>query len=175
MEVARQVRARGGTLVATGGCFDILHAGHLSSLEAARRLGDALVVLLNSDESVRRLKGPGRPVQAARDRARVLLGLSCVDAVMVFGEKGPESALDRLRPDVWVKGGDYEGTDLPESGLVRSWGGRVVLIPYQTGYSTTAILADSHDRVSAVESQSPVNQRPETSSAGSARRPGGER
>ena len=80
-------------------------------------------------------------------RARVLLGLSCVDAVMIFGEQGPESALEDLRPDVWVKGGDYEGTELPEAALVRSWGGRVVLIPYEPGYSTTAILADTAKRV----------------------------
>ena len=147
MDVARRIAAQSGTLVATGGCFDILHAGHVASLEAARRLGDALVVLLNSDESVRRLKGAGRPVQSSADRARVLLGLSCVDAVMIFGEQGPESALEDLRPDVWVKGGDYEGTELPEAALVRSWGGRVVLIPYEPGYSTTAILADTAKRV----------------------------
>ena len=127
----------------TGGCFDILHAGHLACLEAARDLGDCLVVLLNSDESVRALKGPGRPVQAAADRARVLRGLSCVDAVVEFDEPTPERLLAGLRPDVWVKCGDYEGTDLPESRLVRSWGGRVALLPYLSGHSTTAILAQS--------------------------------
>jgi rfaE bifunctional protein nucleotidyltransferase chain/domain/rfaE bifunctional protein kinase chain/domain len=141
-DVAERVRSAGGTVVATGGCFDILHAGHVSCLEAARGLGDALVVLLNSDESVRRLKGPGRPVQPAADRARVLLGLSCVDAVVVFDEDTPERALADLRPDVWAKGGDYEGADLAESGLVRTWGGRVVLLPYLSGRSTSAILAD---------------------------------
>jgi rfaE bifunctional protein nucleotidyltransferase chain/domain/rfaE bifunctional protein kinase chain/domain len=137
-----RVRAAGGTVVATGGCFDILHAGHVSCLEAARSLGDALVVLLNSDESVRRLKGPGRPVQPAADRARVLQGLSCVDAVVVFEEDTPEQALAELRPEVWVKGGDYEGAVLAEAELVRGWGGRVVLLPYLSGRSTTAILAD---------------------------------
>jgi D-beta-D-heptose 7-phosphate kinase / D-beta-D-heptose 1-phosphate adenosyltransferase len=136
------VRSAGGSVVATGGCFDILHAGHVSCLEAARGLGDALVVLLNSDESVRRLKGPGRPVQSAADRARVLQGLSCVDAVVVFEDDTPQRVLAMLRPDVWAKGGDYEGADLAESDLVRSWGGRVVLLPYLSGRSTTAILAD---------------------------------
>ena len=129
-----------GVLVATGGCFDVLHAGHVSCLEAARRLGDRLVVLLNSDDSVRRLKGPGRPVQTAADRARVLRGLTCVDDVVVFDEDDPREALGRLRPDVWAKGGDYGGAPLPEADLVRSWGGRVVLLPYLDGRSTTRIL-----------------------------------
>ena len=118
----------------------MLHAGHVSTLEAARTLGDGLVVLLNSDASVRRLKGPGRPVHSQEDRARVLLGLSCVDAVLVFDEDDPREALRSLRPDVWAKGGDYEDTELPEAPLVRSWGGRVVLLPYLSGRSTTAVL-----------------------------------
>ncbi|WP_270888184.1 PfkB family carbohydrate kinase [Pedococcus sp. 5OH_020] len=141
MDLVRRVRAEGGTVVATGGCYDILHAGHVSCLEAARRLGDALVVLINSDDSVRRLKGEGRPAQPAEDRATVLRGLACVDAVVVFDEDSPAEALDALRPDLWVKGGDYEGADLPEAAQVRSWGGRVVLVPYLSGHSTTAILA----------------------------------
>lgn len=139
-ELLARVRAAGGTVVATGGCFDVLHAGHVACLDAARRLGDALVVLLNSDASVRRLKGPGRPLQPAGDRARVLAGLSSVDAVLVFDEDDPRAALDRLRPDVWAKGGDYGGAPMPESDLVRGWGGRVVLLPYLDGRSTTAIL-----------------------------------
>jgi D-beta-D-heptose 7-phosphate kinase/D-beta-D-heptose 1-phosphate adenosyltransferase len=134
------VRARGGRIVATGGCFDILHVGHISCLEAARRAGDALIVLLNSDESVRRLKGPHRPVVPAPERARVLQALQSVDAVVVFDEDTPEAALDRLRPDIWAKGGDYGGTPLPEAELVRSWGGRILLLPYLDGRSTTAIL-----------------------------------
>ena len=136
----RDLQQRGGVLVATGGCFDVLHAGHVATLEAARSLGDGLVVLLNSDESARRLKGPGRPVHSQEDRARVLLGLSCVDAVIAFDEDDPREALRSLRPQVWAKGGDYEDADLPEAGLVRSWGGRVVLLPYQSGRSTTAVL-----------------------------------
>ncbi len=136
----RDLHRRGGVLVATGGCFDVLHAGHVATLEAARSLGDGLVVLLNSDESARRLKGPSRPVHSQEDRARVLLGLSCVDAVVVFDEDDPREALRSLRPQVWAKGGDYEDADLPEADLVRSWGGRVVLLPYQSGRSTTAVL-----------------------------------
>ena len=139
-DVVARVRARGGTVVATGGCFDVLHAGHVACLEAARRLGDCLVVLLNSDASVTRLKGPERPVHDQEDRARVLLGLGCVDAVVVFEEDNPQAALERLRPDVWAKGGDYAAATLPEAPLVRSWGGRVVLLPYLPGRSTTRIL-----------------------------------
>jgi D-beta-D-heptose 7-phosphate kinase/D-beta-D-heptose 1-phosphate adenosyltransferase len=138
--VLARTRAAGGRVVATGGCFDVLHAGHVSCLEAARRLGDCLVVLLNSDASVTRLKGPGRPVHTQEDRARVLLGLGCVDAVVVFDEDSPHAALERLRPDVWAKGGDYNADTLPEASLVRSWGGRVVLLPYLPGRSTTRII-----------------------------------
>jgi len=145
-EVVSRVRSRGDTLVATGGCFDILHAGHVACLAAARRLGDALVVLVNSDESVRRLKGPGRPAVPAADRVRVLEALSSVDAVAVFEEDDPSAALDRLRPDVWAKGGDYGAEALPEADLVRSWGGRVVVLPYVSGRSTTSILARSTAR-----------------------------
>jgi rfaE bifunctional protein nucleotidyltransferase chain/domain len=139
-DVVARVRARGGRVVATGGCFDVLHAGHVACLEAARRLGDCLVVLLNSDASITRLKGTGRPVHTAQDRARVLLGLGCVDAVVVFEEDSPHAALERLRPDVWAKGGDYAAATLPEAPLVRSWGGRVVLLPYLPGRSTTRII-----------------------------------
>jgi D-beta-D-heptose 7-phosphate kinase / D-beta-D-heptose 1-phosphate adenosyltransferase len=138
--VVAAVRGRGGTVVATGGCFDVLHAGHVACLEAARRLGDCLVVLLNSDASVSRLKGEGRPVHSQDDRARVLLGLGCVDGVVVFDEDSPHATLERLRPDVWAKGGDYAAATLPEAPLVRSWGGRVVLLPYLPGRSTTRIL-----------------------------------
>ena len=138
--VLSALRRRGAVLVATGGCFDLLHAGHVATLEAARSLGDGLVVLLNSDASVGRLKGPGRPVHSQADRARVLLGLSCVDAVVVFDEDDPRRALATLQPDIWAKGGDYEDAELPEASLVRSWGGRVVLLPYLSGRSTTAAL-----------------------------------
>jgi len=138
--VVARTRARGGTVVATGGCFDILHAGHVASLSAARALGDCLVVLLNSDASVRRLKGRGRPVHTAADRAAVLASLRSVDAVLVFDEDDPTRALRELRPDVWAKGGDYDVDALPESSVVRGWGGQAVGLPYLDGHSTTQIL-----------------------------------
>ncbi|MFF9819152.1 D-glycero-beta-D-manno-heptose 1-phosphate adenylyltransferase [Streptomyces sp. NPDC014006] len=139
--VAARVRAFGGTVVAAGGCFDLLHAGHVGLLQAARRIGDCLVVCVNSDDSVRRRKGDGRPVNPLADRVRVLRALGCVDAVAVFDEDTPERLLAELRPDVWVKGGDYTGADLPEAALLREWGGQAVLLPYLDGRSSTALIA----------------------------------
>ncbi|MGI5240845.1 PfkB family carbohydrate kinase [Dactylosporangium sp. CA-139066] len=141
-DAVARVRARGGTVVATGGCFDLLHAGHVATLEAARSLGDCLVVCLNSDASVRGLKGPDRPVVAQEDRARLLRALACVDAVVVFDEPTPEAVLSWLRPDLWVKGGDYAdgGPALPEADLMRRWGGHTVVVPYLDGRSTTKMI-----------------------------------
>jgi D-beta-D-heptose 7-phosphate kinase / D-beta-D-heptose 1-phosphate adenosyltransferase len=135
-----RLRAEGRVIVATGGCFDLLHAGHVATLTAARRLGDFLVVCLNSDESVRRLKGDARPLQHAADRQHVLESLRAVDAVVVFAESTPEQVLRRIRPDLWVKGGDYAGQELPEAELVRSWGGQVVSVPYLAGRSTSDLV-----------------------------------
>lgn len=142
-ELAAAVRDRGGRLVATGGCFDLLHPGHVSLLRQARAMGDALIVCLNSDASVRRLKGPSRPIVAARDRARLLLELSSVDAVAIFDESAPSALLDRLRPDIWVKGGDYAEAELPEAEVVRRHGGEIALIPTVRGYSTTQLVSRS--------------------------------
>jgi rfaE bifunctional protein nucleotidyltransferase chain/domain len=110
-------------------------------LRQARELGDALVVLLNSDASVRVLKGPRRPVMAVEDRARVLSALACVDAVVIFDEPSPEHVLDQLRPDVWVKGGDYAEADLPEADVVSRHGGEIVLLPTVAGYSSSNLIA----------------------------------
>ncbi|MFI8825061.1 PfkB family carbohydrate kinase [Streptomyces sp. NPDC053431] len=137
--LARRIRARGGTVVATGGCFDLLHAGHVGLLERAGRIGDCLIVCVNSDASVARLKGPGRPLTPLADRIRVLDALGSVDAVVAFDEDTPELLLDRLRPDVWVKGGDYSPDGLPESEALRRWGGQTVVLPYLDGHSTTSL------------------------------------
>ncbi|MBA8952730.1 D-glycero-beta-D-manno-heptose 1-phosphate adenylyltransferase [Actinomadura namibiensis] len=142
-EVAERTRRAGGTVVATGGCFDLLHAGHVSLLQQARRLGDCLVVCVNSDASVRRRKGPDRPVTTAGDRVRVLRALADVDAAVVFDDDTPAPLLERLRPDIWVKGADYAGTPLPEAGVVRSYGGEVVLLPLLEGRSTTRLLSSA--------------------------------
>ena len=139
-DLAAVVSRQGGTVVATGGCFDLLHAGHVATLRAARQLGDCLVVCLNSDASVRRLKGPSRPLVPAPDRARVLEALECVDAVVVFDEDTPTEVLRRLRPHVWAKGGDYAGVEFPESAALETWGGQTVVLPYLQGRSTTALV-----------------------------------
>ncbi|MGW0337365.1 D-glycero-beta-D-manno-heptose 1-phosphate adenylyltransferase [Streptomyces sp. NPDC003011] len=140
-DLVTRVRATGGTVVAAGGCFDLLHAGHVGLLQAARRLGDCLVVCVNSDASVRRRKGAERPVNPLADRIRVLSALACVDAVAVFEEDTPERLLGDLRPDIWVKGGDYSGAELPEAALLQEWGGQAVLLPYLDGRSSTALVA----------------------------------
>jgi rfaE bifunctional protein nucleotidyltransferase chain/domain/rfaE bifunctional protein kinase chain/domain len=131
------------TVVATSGCFDLLHAGHVSALRAARALGDRLVVYLNSDASVRRLKGPGRPLVPAADRAAVLRSLECVDDVVIFDEDTPIAVLERLHPAVFAKGGDYDATTLPEAEVLARWGGRTVVVPYLEGRSTTRIVKEA--------------------------------
>jgi D-beta-D-heptose 7-phosphate kinase / D-beta-D-heptose 1-phosphate adenosyltransferase len=141
LRIAHEIRESRGTVVATGGCFDLLHAGHIRTLSAARALGDCLIVCLNSDESVRRLKGNERPIVTERDRADLLLALECVDGVVIFDEDTPEAAIMRLRPDVWVKGGDYSASDLPEATALTDWGGQVVTVPFHPGYSTTHLAA----------------------------------
>jgi rfaE bifunctional protein nucleotidyltransferase chain/domain/rfaE bifunctional protein kinase chain/domain len=137
-----RVRAAGGTVVMTGGCFDLLHRGHVQLLRDARALGDCLVVCLNADESVRRLKGPARPVVTAEDRARVVRALGCVDEVVIFSEDTPVEILRRYRPHLFVKGGDYGGAELPEVPVLAEWGGQVVVVPYVDGHSTSRILQE---------------------------------
>ncbi|HEX2096236.1 MAG TPA: PfkB family carbohydrate kinase, partial [Solirubrobacterales bacterium] len=147
LAVAARARARGGSVVATGGCFDLLHVGHVRTLEAARSLGDCLVVLLNSDRSVRSLKGPERPLVGELERAAMLKALGCVDEVAIFEEPVPDEALRLLKPDVWAKGGDYEPDELPEAEAVASWGGKVAILPYLEGRSTTRLIEEVGARV----------------------------
>jgi len=133
-------RRRGERVVFTNGCFDLLHLGHLRSLEQARRLGDRLVVGVNSDAGVRRLKGAGRPVVPARQRAELLAALACVDWVVVFGEATPLALVRTLRPDLLAKGGDWALPEIAGSAEVRGWGGRVVRLREVAGVRTTRIL-----------------------------------
>jgi D-beta-D-heptose 7-phosphate kinase/D-beta-D-heptose 1-phosphate adenosyltransferase len=135
-------RSRGQRIVFTNGCFDILHVGHVSLLQRARGLGDRLIVGLNSDRSVRRLKGLRRPVVCEEDRARLLAALAAVDAVVVFDEPTPLRLIECLRPDVLVKGGDYAGPDIVGAPEVCSWGGRLELVPLVAGYSTTRLIEE---------------------------------
>jgi rfaE bifunctional protein nucleotidyltransferase chain/domain/rfaE bifunctional protein kinase chain/domain len=145
-ELAERTRAAGGVVVATGGCFDLLHAGHVRALEAARALGDRLIVCLNSDASVRRVKGSDRPVVGQEDRAAVLRALACVDAVTIFDEDDPRAVLRELRPHVWAKGGDYAVAALPEAETLAEWGGRAVIVPYVAGHSTTRLIEEAMAR-----------------------------
>jgi D-beta-D-heptose 7-phosphate kinase/D-beta-D-heptose 1-phosphate adenosyltransferase len=124
----------------TNGVFDLLHPGHIDILTAARATADALVVGVNSDDSVRRLKGPSRPVRSESERAYILSALECVDLVVVFGEDTPLELVRKLRPDVIVKGGDYTEDTIVGAADVKSWGGRVAVIPLTPGQSTTAII-----------------------------------
>ncbi len=133
---------RKGRWVFTNGCFDLLHVGHLRTLQWARSQGDALVVGVNSDASVRSLgKGPTRPLVPQEERAEMLAGLTCVDYVVIFEEPTPLPLLERLRPEVHVKGGDYRLEDLPESPLVLGYGGQVLITPLVPGRSTTTLEA----------------------------------
>jgi D-glycero-beta-D-manno-heptose 1-phosphate adenylyltransferase len=141
LNLSELAAARDGKVVVfTNGVFDILHAGHVDYLEKARALGDYLVVALNSDESVRVLKGPTRPVNSLEDRMRVIGALRCVDFVVDFGEQTPERIIAEIRPDIHVKGGDYTVESLPESKIVLGYGGQVVIMPLLDGRSTTHTL-----------------------------------
>ena len=134
------LRQGGQKVVFTNGCFDILHAGHVTYLEAAKAQGDVLVLGLNTDESVRRLKGSERPINSELDRAKVVGALKAVDYVVLFGEQTAETVIAEVKPDVYVKGGDYTLDTLPEAKIVQSYGGKVAFIDMVEGRSTTNII-----------------------------------
>jgi rfaE bifunctional protein nucleotidyltransferase chain/domain len=138
--LVERLRHDGRTIVFTNGVFDILHPGHVRYLAEARREGDALIVGLNSDESVRAIKGPSRPISPEIERAEVLAALGCVDAVVVFDEANPQRVIDRLQPDVLAKGADWAPDRIIGRETVEARGGRVVRIPLAEGYSTSAII-----------------------------------
>ena len=134
------LRAKGKRIVFTNGCFDILHAGHVKYLEKARFLGDVLILGLNSDSSVRKIKGPSRPIVPQKDRAAVVASLGFVDHVVIFGDTTPLKLIKAIRPHVLVKGADWKTGKIVGSDLVRSYGGRVVAIPLVKGRSTTGLI-----------------------------------
>jgi D-beta-D-heptose 7-phosphate kinase/D-beta-D-heptose 1-phosphate adenosyltransferase len=145
-KLVQSAQQQGKQVVFTNGCFDILHAGHLSCLERSRQLGDLLIVGLNSDASVRALKGPSRPVISHDHRAALLAGLACVDVVVVFDEERPEALVRHLAPDILVKGSDYSPEQIAGADFVIRHGGKVVTLPLVPGLSTTSILATrQHD------------------------------
>ena len=140
LRVRAELRAARRTLVFTNGCFDILHVGHVRYLAAARRLGDALLVAVNSDRSVRALKGPGRPLMNEAERAELLAALAAVSFVTVFDEESPRKLISELLPDVLVKGGDYAPDEIHGREEVEAAGGRVLALPFVEGASTTGII-----------------------------------
>lgn len=142
---ARRLRDMGKRVVLTNGCFDLLHIGHVRYLRAARELGDALIVGVNSDESARHLKGPDRPIVAASERAELIASLGCVDAVCVFDAPTAVELVRRIKPQVYAKGGDYRDPDgglsrLPEAAIAEEHGARVVLLPFSDDRSTTMLI-----------------------------------
>lgn len=137
---AERVRATGGKVVFTNGVFDLLHPGHVRYLQDARALGDALIVALNSDRSVRAIKGPTRPLNPEHERAELLLALACVDAAAIFDEDTPHAIISRIQPDVLVKGADWGADAIVGRDVVEARGGRVVRIQLAEGYSTTELI-----------------------------------
>jgi rfaE bifunctional protein nucleotidyltransferase chain/domain len=140
VRLRRLWRTQGKTVVFTNGVFDIIHAGHVDILRKAKSFGDILVIGLNSDASVRRLKGSSRPINKQRDRATVLLALKAVDQVCIFREDTPKNLIELLRPDVLVKGAEYAVSEIVGADLVKSWGGKVRRVIMRRGYSTTATI-----------------------------------
>lgn len=135
-----KLRSDNKKIVFTNGCFDILHVGHVRYLNAAKNFGDVLIIGLNTDVSVKKLKGNNRPINSEGDRAEVLLALKSVDHVVFFGEKTAENLIAEVKPDIYVKGGDYTLETLPEAKIVQSYGGRVEFIPMVPGRSTTNVI-----------------------------------
>lgn len=134
------LRAQGKTIVTTNGCFDILHVGHVRYLQKTKTFADILIVCLNSDVSVKKIKGPDRPVNCENDRAEILCALSCVDYVVLFDESSPEKLLCEIKPDVHTKGADYTVETLPEAKAIMANGGRIEFISFVEGKSTTSII-----------------------------------
>lgn len=139
-EFSKKMREVGKKIVTTNGCFDILHVGHVRILKESRKLGDLLLVGINSDASVRRLKGPDRPINSAENRAEILLSLQCVDYVTIFDEPTPVEFLSLVKPDIHVKGADYKPEDLEETPVVEAGGGKVHILALVPGHSTTSLV-----------------------------------
>ena len=139
-QLCAEMKQNGNTVVFSNGCFDILHAGHVRYLNAAKKYGDVLIIGLNTDASVKSFKGDLRPINCERDRAEVVSGLASVDFVVLFGERTASELISELEPSIYVKGGDYQGVDFPEKKLVEGYGGRVEFISLVEGRSTTSVI-----------------------------------
>jgi len=140
-KITSELQDQGKVIVSSNGCFDLLHRGHVEYLEKARQLGDFLIVGINSDESVKKLKGPTRPINNEQDRALVLSALRCVNGVCVFSEPTPVRWLEFIKPQIHAKGGDYRAEEIPEYHTLKAWGGSINILPFVKGYSTSNILS----------------------------------
>lgn len=140
LAILRKLKKQGKSTAFTNGCFDILHSGHIKYLEAAKDKADILLVAVNTDLSVKKIKGPGRPINKQSDRIRVLSAISCIDYLTFFGEATPLNLIKLLKPDVLIKGGDWDVKNIVGSDVVKSYGGNVISIPYLKGFSTTNLI-----------------------------------
>lgn len=138
--LVEKYKTEGKTVAATGGCFDILHAGHVQYLEKAKSFGDILILFLNSDNSIKRIKGEKRPIVPENERAQVIAGLGCIDYVCVFDEDTPCQVIEKIKPDVWVKGADYKNKTVPEQKILAGYGGKIEYIDFLDGCSSTNII-----------------------------------
>lgn len=145
IHMAAQLKEQGKKIAATSGCFDILHSGHVNYLYAAKDNADILIVLLNSDNSVKRLKGSERPIVPENERAVVIAGLECVDYVCMFDDDTPCRLIEKIQPDIWVKGGDYAGKQIPEMEALKKYGGEVKIMKFVEGCSSTNIIRKIKD------------------------------
>lgn len=140
LNILEKLKTEKKQIVTTNGCFDILHVGHVRYLNQAKELGDILIICLNTDKSVKKLKGDSRPVNTELDRAEVLAGLKSVDYVILFDEDTPSELLAEIKPDIHVKGGDYDVNTLPEAKIIQQFGGKIKFLPFVQGKSTTGII-----------------------------------
>lgn len=140
LDIVSELKKQNKTIVTTNGCFDIIHAGHVRYLKHAKKLGDVLIMCLNSDASVQRLKGPTRPLNHQDDRAEVMAALESINYVVIFEEDTPVDILAKIKPDIHVKGGDYSEDTLPETKVIKEGGGKIQFIPFVEGRSTTNII-----------------------------------
>ena len=138
--ISEELRNRNKTIITTNGVFDILHIGHIRYLQEAKKLGDVLIVAINSDSSTKKIKGPKRPLNNEKDRTEALAALECVDFVTIFNEESPIKILEQIKPNIHVKGGDYDRSQIIEKDAVEKNNGKIVLIPEVKGYSTTALI-----------------------------------
>lgn len=139
-EIADSLRKENKIIVFTNGCFEILHPGHITLLEKAKSLGDILIVGINSDESVKKIKGEKKLIFDEKNRLKIISSLECVDYTVLFDEETPENIIRTIKPHIHVKGGDYKEENLPEAKIVKSYGGKVIIVPILEGFSTTQII-----------------------------------